>query len=369
MGKFVLGFLLGAFALLTSSVSATADPSAFCKAYADTLIPTRTAPDRLTQVQVGIWPLEAGEIDDKTQTFFADFYLALEWVDPRLAFEAQRFAGELGEDIWECDLPPKLLTEDSLIWNPSLEFLALRGDPSVRGPRLLVEADGTVYYEARLAGNFKASFDFRNFPFDRQTLTLEVQPYDTADRVVLVPYETYFEGLDADTLKAGAREVDFLDWSLIGVTATAQDVDWGNEVYSSFRYSLDLARKPFQFVLNFFIPVFMLVILAGAVFWLAPRETETRVNLSVTSLLTLVAFNLILRDQLPDLPYATLADQVNSLSLLYAILAVMVVVAVHVLKTAGHEEQLERRVPYLRFGFPLSYALLVAGVMTVSLIG
>lgn len=370
MGKgFGFLFLIGvALASMVSAAQAT--PSEFCKAYSETLLPTRVAPPgQVTEIKVGVWPLEAGEIDDKTQTFFADFYLALEWVDPRLAFEGLRFAGIDGDDVWECDLPTKLLTEDSLIWNPSLEFLALRGDPSVRGPRLLVEADGTVYYEARIAGTFKAAFDFRDFPFDRQRLTLELQPYDTTENVVLVPYETFFEGLDPATLMASAEEVNFLDWTLVGVTVSTETVDWGNEGYSSFRYSLDLARKPFQFVLNFFLPVFMLVILAGAVFWLAPRETETRVNLSVTSLLTLVAFNLILRDQLPNLPYATLADQINSLSLLYAILAVLAVVAIHATKARDQEGQLERRVPILRFAFPLSYAFFVSGLLVLAFIG
>ena len=104
----------------------------------------------------------------------------------------------------------------------------------------------------------------------------------------------------------------------------------------------------------------MLVVLAGAVFWLMPRETETRVNLSVTSLPTLVAFNLILRDHLPSLPYVTLADEVDLLSLLYAIFAVFIVVGIHVLKSRSRMDTIAKIEPWLRFGFPSTYGMLIA---------
>ncbi len=350
---------------LAGMSEARADASAYCNAWVNSLIPTRTAPEHeKTRVEVGFWPIEIGEIDDKNQTFFADFYMALLWWDPRLEFEEMRFQDATGTDLGpapdECDLNPKWIEEEDHIWNPSLEFLALRGDPSVRAQRLLVESDGSVFYEARFAGTFKAKFDFTHFPFDTQIVKFAAQPFDETHSVFLAPYEDYFEGLEPETLMEGASELDLLDWYLQRVSIGEETIRWGDEPYSRITYALELKRKPLFFVLSFFLPVLMLVVLAGAVFWMAPRETETRINLSVTSLLTLVAFNLILRDQLPDLPYSTLADDVNSISLLYAIIAVFVVVFIHVLKNKRRDDWIKRIEPLLRFGFPISYAGIVA---------
>ena len=371
MVRLGIGAVLAAvFSVCLSLVSlpAHADGSAYCDAWVNSLVPTRTAPDdELTEVEVGFWPIEVGEIDDKNQTFFADFYVALLWWDPRLEYLGERFEDEDGFLLRpprvECDLNPKWLTEENHIWNPALEFLALRGDPTVRAQRLLVEPDGSVFYEARYTGTFKAKFDFRKYPFDRQTVGLEVQPFDERDSVILKPYEDYFEGLEPEDLMRGASALDLLEWNLREVTISEQEINWGDEPYSRMRYTLVLDRKPEFFVLNFFAPVALIVILGGAVFWLAPRETETRINLSVTSLLTMVAFNLILRDQLPDLPYATLADIVNSISLLYAMLAVFVVVGIHVIKNRGQTVLIDRLEPWLRYGFPITYLIAVGSLM------
>jgi len=366
--------LIGLAALCLVPIETSANPTEdeYCSAFIDQLVPTRTAPsDEATVVLVGLWPMDIGDFDDRNQTFFADFYLALEWVDSRLTYEGLQLTRVDGSiivaDPYECDVQPGWMTQESRIWNPSLEFQGLRGDSSVRGERLLIYSDGTVNYEMRLSGTFKARFDFQNFPFDRQRIPLTVLPYSEVDEVVLRPFEEYFEGLDTASLMASADQLDVSGWNITQISVEATETEFGSEAYSQFNYVIDVERISTSMLMSFILPVMLITVLASAPFWVAFDNVDTRTSLSVTALLTLVAFNLVLRDRLPDLPYATLADIVNSISLLYTIAAVIIVVLLHFAERWRPEMEESVVDTWVRTVYPLSYLIIVSAVIFTAL--
>ena len=60
-----------------------------------------------------------------------------------------------------------------------------------------------------------------------------------------------------------------------------------------------------------------IVFIALSVFWIDIKNIRTRVELSIISLLSLIAFNFVMSDKLPDYNYLTVYDSLTLISYLF----------------------------------------------------
>ena len=134
-------------------------------------------------------------------------------------------------------------------------------------------------------------------------------------------------------------------------------------------YSFELERKYFYYVLKIVIPVVFLVWLSFSVFYIRAIELESKLAVSMGSLLTLVAYNFVFGDDVPKLNYITILDSWILLSYLFAGLSTMITVYsywdYHRDKQTGVFNTLDQK---LRWLMPISYHLLMVilywGLMT-----
>mgnify|MGYP003322816997 CR=1 FL=1 len=129
----------------------------------------------------------------------------------------------------------------------------------------------------------------------------------------------------------------------------------------TINYSFELDRKYFYYVLKIVIPVVFLVWLSFSVFYIRAIELESKLAVSMGSLLTLVAYNFVFGDDVPKLNYITVLDAWILLSYLFAGLSTMITVysywGYQRDKQTGIFNTLDQK---LRWLMPISYHLLMA---------
>ena len=129
----------------------------------------------------------------------------------------------------------------------------------------------------------------------------------------------------------------------------------------TINYSFELDRKYFYYVLKIVIPVVFLVWLSFSVFYIRAIELESKLAVSMGSLLTLVAYNFVFGDDVPKLNYITVLDAWILLSYLFAGLSTMITVYSYWDyqrdKQTGIFNTLDQK---LRWLMPISYHLLMA---------
>jgi hypothetical protein len=189
-------------------------------------------------------------------------------------------------------------------------------------------------------------------PFDRQVyeIVFALAGFG-AERVRLVP--------DPDRSGRSERmtliqwQVGELTWEELEFDAPVAAPHEGGVSAVAFR--LPLERRPGYILYTVVFPLMLLVALTWSVFWMDRESLGTRMDLSFIGILTVVAFQIVVGDKLPRIPYLTLLNAFLYLS--YAFLAASVAVnlrvgALDAKGESGRGDRLDRRCRWL---FPAGY--------------
>jgi hypothetical protein len=222
-------------------------------------------PERLT---AGVYLINIGKIDLQTGSYDLDFYFWLSTSNSTADFTKQK---------------------------PSFDFMNsmnARVEPSRIEPS---------YYEVRVKGTFLKNMDFRNYPFDTQQVTVEVEGFENTDKLVFVP----------DTVSSGYDNlINVPGWNL---GQTRQNVilhQYPDQSYSRYIFSFDIQRSPLSSFLKTIFPVVIITTIAMLAFWMSPTNFTSRIGLAASTLLAAVAAHLSAANQLPPIGYLTLMDKV-----------------------------------------------------------
>ena len=286
-----------------------------------------------TQVEVDIFLLDLDAIDSASQSFDANLYFEATWKDPRLADEAQ------GRTL------TRHLDE---IWNPRLQILNQQRLWSSMSDIADVSPDGTVKQRARVWGSFSQPLDLREFPFDTQTISIQVVAAGyTTSEVVLTPNPM-----------AGIGEAfSVADWEILDRRmSTDVETPGPKELQSpAIALSVDAKRLRGYFWIKVIAPLILIVAMSWAVFWIDPKDTGTKISITITAMLTLIAYRFAIGASLPAISYLTRIDMfiLFSTILVYASLVAVLVTAAYSRKERHALAQRIDRVS--RWGFPLFF--------------
>jgi hypothetical protein len=199
------------------------------------------------------------------------------------------------------------------------------------------EPDGSYYAILRVYEQFSRKFKLENYPFDRQTLDVEIEDslYGT-NQLVYVADGQGVTMNPAITLpgfavgKPAMRIVRHHYPTFFGDISDPTATD-----YSRVILSVPVTRPAVAMTIKTFVPIVLVVICAALVFFVRPTYVEGRIGLGITALLTLVALQLAAASVLPDVNYLTLLDKVYILAYIFIILSIARIVAT---SWRGHEE-------------------------------
>ena len=108
--------------------------------------------------------------------------------------------------------------------------------------------------------------------------------------------------------------------------------------------------------------MFILVI-SWSVFWVRGSQLEAKVNVTIVCLLSLIAYNFIIDEDLPKLPYLTFLDSFILLSYFYTGIATILCVTsfVQKLKSGKDLSTIDKKAQWVG---PLSYFLILFTMLT-----
>ena len=239
------------------------------------------------EVKIALLLTDLTEVSGAEQSFSADVFMAATWHDPELADESAGLRTLAYDDVW----------------HPTLLIYNRRSVTESRPGEVLVRPDGTVTYAQRFTGEFSSPMSLRDFPRDRQEFFVWlVAPTRVGANVTLVP--------DESLAVLRSEQLSISDWKVGDARLSMQTLQIapGAHVNPGVKLSFPATRRVTYYTIQVLIPLMAIVMMAYAVFWIAPTVVPTRVGVVVTTMLTLIAYRFMLANHVPRLSYLTRLD-------------------------------------------------------------
>jgi hypothetical protein len=322
------------------AASSGAPPSGVSDAANPLLNPPVTDGLRLP-VAIAMRVTNISSIDEVTQRFRMVGYLISQWKDPRLSFTPRA--------PWE-----KFRTyAPGEVWYPHLDFVNGVVPHSASDVTIRAFPDGTVKYSERSSAELSNTFYLHIFPFDQQTLEILVHPTVAEDELVDLTLP-----LGANSMSAEPRVYSSLaQWAVRGMNATSAVVPGlSDEPVSEVQFTIAIARRYNFYIWKVFLPLVLMVVLSWTVFWIDPAELSSQVQISVTTILTVIAFAFAIQANLPKVPYLTYIDVFFLISYLFVFATAIELTAVHLAGRSGHGARVRSLSKASRIALPVAYA-------------
>jgi hypothetical protein len=293
-----------------------------------------------TEIFVGLYLIDVSRVDGADQSFTADLFILLRWHDPRL------------EGVVEATERIPL----DAIWNPRLQILNQQSISTTFPDQAEVAPDGTVITRQRYFGTFSAPLDLHNFPLDKQHFSIRlVVPGFTPDEVRLVAVPADLAG------EMRSRTFSVADWDIGRIDAGPEPyrVTADGREISGYLLAFDGRRHIGFWAGKAFISVLIIVAMSWVVFWIDPKYVAPRLSVTVTSMLTLIAYRFLLDGALPRLSYLTRMDYFLIGATLLVFIAVIQVAVTTQAQDRDHGRKAQRINTHSRWLFPCAYVLLM----------
>lgn len=267
-------------------------------------------------VEVTVYLIDIEEIDSRTQSFVANVFVALRWLDPSLAHDGPKSIGVPLDDIWNYNL--QILNQQRLVKT----FLDTAN----------ISPEGLVTVRQRYWGGFSQPLDLYNFPFDSQQLELNLVSsgvVGSTPNFIISPDS----GL-ADHLKIPDWQV--LDWNIV---TENRPIGRNGRTIPQVILTIDVKRSISFFTLKVILPLMLIVAMSWLVFWIGPDLMASRISVGVTTMLTLIAYRFAIGGMVPRLSFLTGLDYFVLGSSILVFLALMVVAFSAYLIEKGKAEQ------------------------------
>lgn len=233
-------------------------------------------------VKVGFRIMDLNEINTEDETFSLNGELYLSWP------ENQRPKG----------------------WTPALHFVNAQELHYFYTSLQAADSQGQVHQKRVFRAVLNTEFTFQSFPFDSSTLQVYLESANRQDNVRLM----------VDTEALAIDELAFEPaWDLQALSARVLktfDVRGVNKV-ERLVVELPLSRYAHYHLWSYFIPLLLISATSWTVFWFHPPN----IQVTVISMLGLIAYNMAFAGQLPQLAYLNLANAFFLLCLVCIFLA------------------------------------------------
>ncbi|WKX89730.1 hypothetical protein Q1695_008960 [Nippostrongylus brasiliensis] len=236
-------------------------------------------------VTVNIYLRSISKIDDVNMEYSAQFTFREEWVDARLAYG--RFEDE------STEVPPFVVLATSenadqsqQIWMPDTFF---QNEKEARRhlidkPNVLIRIhkDGSILYSVRLSLVLSCPMSLEFYPLDRQNCLIDLASYAYTTQDIKYEWKATNPVQQKDGLRQSLPSFELQDVVTKYCTSKTNTGE-----YSCLRTQMVLRREFSYYLLQLYIPSFMLVIVSWVSFWLDKDSVPARVTLGVTTLLTM----------------------------------------------------------------------------------
>ncbi len=161
-----------------------------------------------------------------------------------------------------------------------------------------------------IQGVFRGTFPLQRFPFDKQSLTIEI---DIPKRYGEIAPDLAGSGMAGKFSITGWNYEPYFRSEIKNLVYNSDFGSIDNEGLvtetSSVSFILDLKRPLAPNLIKFLFPLIIVLLMSFVSFFISPEELEANLGLVVTALLTCVVLHFSLADSIPDVPYLVTVDK------------------------------------------------------------
>lgn len=305
-----------------------------------------------TQVFIGMHVVEMRTVDTRTESFYADFYLWLRFKNGGLSEERLTQIIERLEPV-----------------NGKFETKDLVDDKVVGEER---------YICYRVTGSFFFIPDLKKYPFDTQVLSLTVENATLElDDLIFVDDVKSYERAGTPEVRWGlSPRLAIPDYQLRKVERVISQSDYPTNFgdpekdkagtrYSRFSLRVFFEREYWSYAFKILIPLLIILAMAYLVFFLPPGQLDTAASVAMTALLSCMAYNVAVSQNMPEIGYLVLSDKFFISTYVLLLLTLAQTFITFIVDADGRAELAVKIDKYSRVVFPL----LVLGIFVFFLQG
>ncbi|MBJ00274.1 MAG: hypothetical protein CME67_03500 [Halobacteriovoraceae bacterium] len=254
-------------------------------------------------VKVGAYINDIQELELESHSYAMDLYIWFKWKDKSLN-PAETFEFMNPSELW-----------GHMVTN------------TYDKPQVL--DDGSLYQVVRVQGRFSEKFNLADYPFDKQRLVVSFE--DSANDIE--EGTKYVLDEETMTMDSSIKLPGFkIKSPKIELLAQTYNTDFGDTRtkkdrtnYSKVVISVPIERPIFAYLIKLVLPIFCIVFCACLMFLFHPKYIDARVGVGITALLTVVALQITLNNDLPEVAYLILMDKIYIATYMFIILGLAVV--------------------------------------------
>ncbi|XP_077869888.1 glycine receptor subunit alphaZ1-like [Saccoglossus kowalevskii] len=222
-------------------------------------------------------------------------FLSLHWGDPRLEFN--------GSEAIDLRSDSQLLSQ---IWTPDLYFVNVKEgslhEVTVKNKHIRVHPDGRILYDMRVSLTLICHLYLHRFPMDEQSCGIQLESFGYTTRDIQLFWDEEVEvHLDS--------ELAMPEFSIGEPVAFRKVLFYpGLGYYDQLQCTFPLSRELIFYVMEYYVPSFLLVVLSWVSFWLNIEASPARASLGITTALTLTTLSSAARAHMARVSYTKAID-------------------------------------------------------------
>ncbi len=318
---------------------ATAEPGGGTAEFVDDAAPAAdnlTAPPSSPTVYIDLEVRQILAIDERNSRFEVDAVLTAQWVDDR------GLDGCKAPQVHHGESASELLKTTR--WAPPFAVVAGREPRQTKALELSVSCEGVVQYQERFTVAVTQRFtNLNDFPFDDHLIRFQIAPFgrhaEAIEFAELPPAQSFAiqagagaQGDESQVRQKADDKLESEEW-IFDIREPVVHPGSPNPP-PSITASIEIRRETFFYWMNIIAPLLLIVSISWIVFWMKPVLHE-RLGVSITILLTVVAFDFLTGNSLPRLSFTTRIDQFYNVS--YLFVGLTIVVSLLASRRADHE--------------------------------
>jgi len=285
-----------------------------------------------THVVVGLYIQNIHEIDIKSNSFQAEFYIWFRWkgeTDPTISYEIAN-AVNVGE----------------------LSRIPIYTD-ATGNPVPEPQPDGSKLQSFHIYGRFGQPFPLASYPFDSHDIVIAIEDAKHAEDELVHEIDaagtTMRPNLQIPGWKLGAVQFRATH-SSFPTTFGDLRVKTAGELYSRVEFTVHIDRPVLGIISKTVIPLALILLITFGAFFCQPTDIDARLCLTITALISAVALQITAATELPPTGSLLMLDKIYNLS--YATILAVTFATIWVNRLA-HADQPERAAQVDRWGFRL----------------